>query len=127
MTTQEKIEVMQAYLDGKQIQLRYDHMLIWEDLLPGCEPIWNWGDRDFRVKPEPKLRPYNSAEEFVEAMKEHGPMVMWKSSCLYYMPIETTTGQNIVLSDNRRLTLQEAFDYLFWQDGTTCGIMEETK
>lgn len=127
MNTQEKIAIMQAYLDGKQIQVKYDESYDWDDMRIDIEPDWDWECCNYRVKPEHKLRPYASAKEFVEAMREHGPMVTLKSSCLYSMPIETTTGQNIVLNNDQRLTLQEAFDNLVWQDGTPCGIMEETK
>jgi hypothetical protein len=54
MTTKEKIAVMQAYLDGRPIQLRCNggnggH---WADLL--SEPMWTWGQDRYRIKPEPR-------------------------------------------------------------------------
>ncbi len=52
-TTQEKIAIMQAYVDGKTIQ--YDnntgHMYGWTDLKT---PNWNWDLCDYRIKPEPR-------------------------------------------------------------------------
>lgn len=52
MNTKEKIEVMQAWEDGKTVQAYWDKQ--WQDLDSKQEPIWNWGDNIFRIKPEPK-------------------------------------------------------------------------
>lgn len=53
MNTKHKIEVMQAFLDGKTIQMTDKSLDIWEDFL--AEPYWNWEANDYRIKPaEPK-------------------------------------------------------------------------
>ena len=49
MTTKEMIAVMQAYEDGKKIQM--STLCGWQDL-SDCEPLWNWGDTNYRIKPE---------------------------------------------------------------------------
>ena len=51
MTTEEKIEVMQAYVDGKKIEINkyLDNHKHWIDIK---EPTWNWGINNYRVKPE---------------------------------------------------------------------------
>jgi hypothetical protein len=54
MTTQEKIAVMQADVDGKQIQYYNDNT--WMDISNG-EAIWTWDLCDYRIKPEPKRVP----------------------------------------------------------------------
>ena len=47
-TLKEKIEVMQAALDGKEVE--YDHGNgFWES----CSPTWDWASWDYRIKPEP--------------------------------------------------------------------------
>lgn len=51
MTTKEKIAVMQAYLDGKKIQLAIKNKEDWEDYDTG-EPVWDWTCFDYRIKPE---------------------------------------------------------------------------
>ena len=62
------INVMQAYQEGKQIQI-YDKMhKQWVD----DEPNWNWSLHDYRIKPELKFIPFESAEEFLEAQRKHG-------------------------------------------------------
>jgi len=58
----EKIEVMQACLDGKHIQYR-DQFLHgkendgdWERSIIGGDFSWNWDKYDYRVEPEPKVK-----------------------------------------------------------------------
>lgn len=55
-TTQEKIAVMQAFIEGKTIQVYYNrgpdpH---WVDRDCGSSPSWNWFDYDYRIKREPR-------------------------------------------------------------------------
>lgn len=55
MTTQEMIEVMQAYDRGKEIEFRLADC---EDRwVPATSPSWNWAQTSYRVKPkEPKFK-----------------------------------------------------------------------
>ena len=46
MTTEEKIEVMQAWVDGQPIQVS-ERAGIWDD----CKPVWNWTLYDYRITP----------------------------------------------------------------------------
>lgn len=49
-TTAEKIEVMKAYLEGKQIEMyNFNNSEKGWFLLKGTEPIWNWLDYNFRT------------------------------------------------------------------------------
>ena len=67
-TIQEMVDIMQAYQEGKQIQI-YDKMhKQWVD----DEPNWNWGLHEYRIKPKPEFVPFESTEEFLEALREHG-------------------------------------------------------
>ena len=65
-TTKEMIEVMQAYLDGEQIEESIDKK-VWFT----CEPIWNWAKCDYRVKKKEYV-PFDTAEEFFAAQRKHG-------------------------------------------------------
>lgn len=51
MTTKEKIEVMNAYAEGKKIQFRTPGDHDWLDWTCPDEPKWNWGGCDYRIKP----------------------------------------------------------------------------
>ena len=45
---------MQAWLDGKTIQYAAKSSSNWEDLQN--EPLWNFKDCDFRIKPKQKVK-----------------------------------------------------------------------
>ena len=53
MTTREMIAVMQAYADGKKIQIADKGSKDWADYGTG-EPVWDWDAFDYRIKPEDK-------------------------------------------------------------------------
>jgi hypothetical protein len=51
MNTKEKIEVMQAFIDGKEIQEQSGGNSEWRN----ChEPSWDWFSREYRIKPQPR-------------------------------------------------------------------------
>lgn len=54
-TTAEKIAVMQAYIDGKVIEVSETFSAPhsnWSELPSGAVPTWAWDVCDYRVKPE---------------------------------------------------------------------------
>lgn len=66
--TKERIAMMQAYVDGKQIQGKCSDGK-WADV---PEPSWSING-NFRVKPEPKYRPFKNADECWQEMLKHQP------------------------------------------------------
>lgn len=66
--TKERIAVMQAYVDGKQIQVESSDSK-WADV---PEPSWSING-NYRIKPEPKYRPFKDAEECWQEMLKHQP------------------------------------------------------
>lgn len=54
MNTQEKIEIMQAYLDGKEIEVRAKGLRNWN--VCHTRPEWDWNGCEYRVKKAPKYR-----------------------------------------------------------------------
>jgi hypothetical protein len=56
MTTQEMIEVMQAYERGEEIEMRLANCEEYEWAFAGL-PVWNWEKFEYRIKPkEPKFK-----------------------------------------------------------------------
>lgn len=53
-TTAEKIEVMQAFERGEEVQYKHRDNLAWGTLLPlsQAEPIWDWSEFEYRLKPK---------------------------------------------------------------------------
>jgi hypothetical protein len=87
-TTAEKIAVMQAYVEGKEIQFCESGKETWLDLnLQDSEPRWNWERCDYRVKPKPRewwfVDVYQSplfdsreaAEEHRQVLRFHGMVI----------------------------------------------------
>lgn len=53
MSEKEIIEVVQAHMEGKQIQVSNDQGYSWIDA-PLEPPCWNFSTRNYRIKPEPR-------------------------------------------------------------------------
>ena len=66
--TRDLIAVMQAYVDGKQIQWKHISGM-WMDT---TEPLWD-NKTSYRVKPETKYRPFKNADECWQEMLKHQP------------------------------------------------------
>ena len=61
--TADCIKVMQAYVEGKQIQYKDDE--VWIDI---DDPDWDWHNWEYRIKPEPNYRPFRDSEECWQEM-----------------------------------------------------------
>lgn len=137
MTTKEIIEVIQAYEEGKQIQCRnkINSDLNWSVII-GI-PIWNFAQYDYSIKPEEsknKLRSYANANEFVLALREHGPYIIFPFAHVEYneeycLPINISEN-GINFFDQNMDTYERTYFELcdkgwMWQDGTPCGIVME--
>ena len=70
MTTEEirdAAKVMEAYANGKKIQY-LDEYNKWID---ATNPSFNWSNYIYRIKPEPKYRPFKNQEECWNEMHKH--------------------------------------------------------
>ena len=132
-TTEEKISVMQAYADGKTLQIKSKDTGEWKDYFIADEPLWDWHHIDYRIKPEPpkkKIVPYESAEEFLAAQKEHGPYIKAESPLLnikaYALPTKINDNFiEILIGSPDKIVEELSFDCcaenFVWQDGTPVG------
>ena len=140
-TTEEMISVMRSYADGKEIEYHGPVFEKWIDVIG--PPVWNWANFDYRVKPEPpqkKIVPYERAEEFLAAQKEHGPYIKDViNGPTYNMPLCITDEMgiyNIIYfsfgPDSETFSMKQLlYDKVMcndhyvrrfsWQDGTTLG------
>lgn len=127
MTDQEIIDVVKAHQEGKKIEFRWDprFQLKANDWVLCTEyNMWDFSIYEYRVKPEPKFRPYKNAEEFMEARRTHGPALIDRRITAYIqfvMPAQV--GLRVYFKD-----LAVSYDELLysytWMDGTSCGIKE---
>ena len=117
----ELLPIMQAFAEGKTIEYR---------TLGGAWKVANtptWSSCLFyRIKPEPKYRPFRNVEECWQEMQKHQPFGWLK---------DTDTGGYIIISelDDKDIEISgnNGWDYVglmtcyTFSDGTTFGVKEE--
>jgi hypothetical protein len=59
MNTKEQIEVMQAFVDGKEIEMKTKMSNYWSLII---EPHWDWDHVDYRVKEEKEIEKLSENE-----------------------------------------------------------------
>jgi hypothetical protein len=113
--TKECIRVMQAFVDGKEVEA-FSPCQKWERV---TTPRWGWDDTQYRIKPTAKLRPWTADE----------------------VPLGAWIRRKDALRDGRRVLISETYDESVrstWRvtsehstdNGKTwlpCGVMEEAK
>lgn len=124
-------EVLKAYSEGKTIEYR-----VWNPYGVWCEwtewsgsSAFNQATNDgqpieYRIKPEPALRPYANAQEFLKASKEHGPYLIPEKSNTYVLPSKISQGGLGYVQEYNQMCWAQVFKFYKWQDGTPCGIEE---
>lgn len=128
-TIEEMIAVMQAYADGKKIEVR--EIDPFEEIvtpLRVCDPIWNWVHCDYRIKPEPKYRPYANAEECFADVKKHGGWIDGVM-CDHHKAMITYISNDAVYTSaltTAATRFEDLLNNFHWaDDGTPCGVLEE--
>ena len=117
---------IQAFSEGNTIQSKCitDEMPLWRD---DNNPTFEIDDFDYRIKPEPKYRPFANAEECLEEMKKHIPFGWVKDKFSFY-PIErvgTNFGKKCIRNYGIWFTLEKMFKDATFLDGTPFGILEK--
>lgn len=119
------MNIIQAFADGKTIQAidPYDDewcnqtKLNFEALFEG----------QYRIKPDPKYRPFKDAEECWNEMQKHEPFGFTKfknTKCGYYMVTFIASGV-IVGMNNTPFSYENMFDGYTFADGTPFGVKVE--
>ena len=110
--TKEAIRVMQAYVDGKEVELRVVNE--WKRTFI---PLWQWHTDDYRIKPTATLRPWTADEVplGMQARNAKYPKTRWL--------IDRTSSE-----ENR---IDWCKNYEHSTDGgktwSACGVVEEAK
>ena len=116
----ELLPIIQAWAEGKNIQFLSDGE--WHDINQAdftCYP-----DK-YRIKPEPKYRPFKTQEECWNEMHKHpdfGWVVAKDSKIMYHIYV---VGIGYVVIDSMSPIFSEAFTDYEFTDGTPFGIKEE--
>ena len=111
----ELLPLIQAYAEGKTIQ-RIDDKNEWSDL---CIVNFDYSPNKYRIKPEPKYRPFKTQEECWQEMLKHQP---------FGWVIEENGDYSCLLSINRYFEEKDfssmSITYRF-ADGTPFGIEDK--
>ena len=118
--TKELLPIMKAYSEGKEIEYSYDG----KTWIKTCFPTWN-PNLIYRIKPEPKYRPFKSQEECWQEIQKHQPFgwVKEKVSVMLYL-INGISDMSIVIMEDITL-FEEAMNIYEFKDGTPFGIKED--
>ena len=129
--TKEKAEkilpVIQAIINGQKIQVNINNR--WQDVDENHNCAFLPESYEYRIKPEPKYRPFKNAEECWNEMQKHQPFGWIKSKEAtedVYFTVTGLTNACWVMSNSpggRRFS--RLYDYYTFADGTPFGVKEE--
>ena len=118
------LPILQAFADGKTIESRCikgDKSLWYDDDDPSFD-----NDLEYRIKPEPRYRPFKDAEECWNEIQKHKPFG-WVNYNGYRANIAAVMGSAITFINNKGYTLffQQAFEGCTFIDKQPFGIKEK--
>lgn len=124
----ELLPIIQAFAEGKTIQYHYmyTHSLPqWEDVLPGESVDFSSPSSQYRIKPEPKYRPFKNKEECWQEILKHHP-IGWVKDIPNnnFYSITEVTDNACIFTDGFRLLFNDGYKYFTFIDGTPFGIKE---
>ena len=119
----ELLPIVKAFNEGKTIQFLDNNDNKWKDIK--C-PFFDDEPFKYRIKPEPKYRPFKSIEECWNEMQKHQPFG-WVKYGESICNIQNITSDSITIIDYEEiyfLRFYESFMNLTFIDGTSFGIKE---
>jgi len=120
--TIEAIRVMQAYVDGKEVEVLYP----FTQAQIATTPVWNWDANKYRIKPTAKLRPWTADEVPL------GCILKTKSTNSVWLLIgRNNVGEILIAGDKYQSPEWLLREYEHSTDGgktwLPCGVVEEAK
>ena len=122
--------ILQAFAEGKVIEFKAKPGTIntgipneWTEM----EDIHFWSNVEYRIKPDPKYRPFKDAEECWQEMLKHQPFGWIKGKEDEYHTFITVVDNNdeMSLSGNGGWSFIGIMKYYTFADGTPFGMKEE--
>ena len=126
------LPIIQAFAEGKVIECRIkpsalsksrQDMNEWTEM----KEIEFWNNTEYRVKSEPKYRPFKNEEECWQEIRKHDTFIKYKvieSSKDVYLIIQRIKTDGIE-TDVERLDFETAFEWFTFADGTPFGVKVE--
>lgn len=117
------LPIIQAYAEGKAIESRCvkgDKSLWHNDEDPSFDD-----DFEYRLKPDPKYRPFKDAEECWQEMLKHHPLGWVKSTLFKDLDLVKRVTTLYVEINRDIIDYKDALEKFTFADGTTFGIKVE--
>ena len=119
------LPIMQAYVEGKQIQRLYHNG--WKDVDKLTTDLYISPEL-YRIKPESKYRPFKNAEECWTEMQKHQPFGWTKDENVYFSIVAVNNIDVSMANASGDLITQSFGDLvedITFADGTPFGLFEE--
>lgn len=118
------LPIIQAYAEGKAIESRCikgDTSLWYDDEDPSFDDEF-----EYRIKPEPKCRPFKDAEECWQEMLKHQPFgwVKW-NDVRYNIYVVSSTSVCLINGNCENMDFAYAYQKLTFADGVPFGAKVE--
>ena len=116
MSTEEKITVMQAFVDKKKVEILINNK--WEEMTIS-DPTWGWGVDNYRIKQEPEYIPF----DFSDAENLIGKIVKHKET--KSLSVITNVNPKNVTSSGTVIHYDVLFSKYEYPDGSICGKLKQ--
>lgn len=121
------MNIIQAFADGKTIQAIDPYDDEWCDQTKlNFEALF---DRQYRIKPEPKYRPFKDAEECWNEMQKHEYFGWIKAKDASipsrFMIINSVRNEEVSITSGIDFTYNELVEHYTFIDGTPFGVKEK--
>ena len=125
----ELLPILKAFAEGDEIQYRNNYNE-WIDVKTGEGLCFTRPSSCYRIKPEPKYRPFKSQEECWQEMLNHQPFGWIKSNEDGHYAMVTTVDdiegeKYIAISGNNLWSFDDTINNYTFADGTPFGIKED--
>ena len=117
------LPIIQAFAEGKAIECREKDK--WYKVLEICNEM---NPQDYRIKPEPKYRPFKDAEECWQEMLKHQPFGWLKGDKCFYNIVSVSNidvSMANVSGDIVTLDFSEVMEDNTFADGLPFGVKVE--
>ena len=129
LRTIERLEVMEAYLEGKTIEcieLGCDEFGSYPSINSEwkvCEfPDWDFNCYEYRVKSEKKYVPFTDAEDFLKHINHKDDVLIGNEFYTAYVnSFDEVMLVGALHRDTHKVSFKELFETCTFLDGTPCG------
>lgn len=123
----ELLPIIQAFVEGRKIEYREKGEEYWGVT---NTPTFNIDSNEYRIKPDPKYRPFANADECWQEMQKHQPFGWVKDKEEGYKVTITRVNDDentgiMAINGKSEWTLEGIIECYTFADGTPFGIKEE--